>query len=325
MEAKTLSEAKPEGQRVYNSQLLLLGSELTFKKVWEALGEDLEGRRTAEQMKSIWKNVGPFFGSYHPLEIDDALVRKYLEVSRKEFQKKNGREISRTTLFHDVNFVQMALNFAKRKKLIKESPHQLRKPSRSRPVDRWLTQTEIDTLLAETLQTPHLHIATVLMLSTAGRLGAILELTWDQVDFTNRTIDLRDDELEHVKNRAFVPMNDGTTDLLLDWRESCYSDFVVEYKGDRVHSIHNAFRKTVKRAKLPGKVTPHVLRHTSAVHLIANGHEMSRVSQYLGHSSAKVTEKIYARYAPDHLRKESDTVDFTKGRGFQLRKPVSRK
>ena len=34
----------------------------------------------------------------------------------------------------------------------------------------------------------------ILMLSTAGRLGAILDLTWDRVDFTRDQIRLRRDD-----------------------------------------------------------------------------------------------------------------------------------
>lgn len=115
------------------------------------------------------------------------------------------------------------------------------------------------------------------------------------------------------KGRAFVPMNAGAKNILKAWKPMCDSDYVVEYKGDRVFSINNAFRKAVKRAGLLG-VSPHVLRHTAAVHMVAAGHPMSRVSQYLGHSTVSVTEKIYARFAPDHLRDEAAAVDFVKDR-----------
>lgn len=49
---------------------------------------------------------------------------------------------------------------------------------------------------------------------------------------------------------------------------------------------------------------------------------MQRVSQYLGHSSITVTEKIYARYAPEHLHEESEAVDFLKGRPKLLGAPT---
>ena len=322
LRAKSLSEAEPEGQKIFQSQLILRGGELKFKTVWMAYQEHLGERRTGQMLKTRWKIIGPVFGEYEPLAIDDTLVKKYVGERRMKFQREHGREISNTTLYSEINLIQSTLNFAKKKKMISEDPHQLTKPVRPNKVERWLEEHEIQSLLEQTQQTPHLHIATVLALSTAGRIGAVLDLTWDRVDFKKRTIDLRVMEKTHAKARAFIPMNDGTARLLSQWKTMGYSDYVVEYKGDRVYSIQNAFKKAVKRAELPGKVTPHVLRHTAAVHMVASGCEMARVSQYLGHSTITVTEKIYARFAPDHLRKEAKAVDFLKGQEVKLGKPA---
>ena len=71
------------------------------------------------------------------------------------------------------------------------------------------------------------------------------------------------------------------------------------------------FTAAAKAAGVKG-VTPHVLRHTAAVHLVAGGVPMQKVSQYLGHSSISVTERVYGRFAPDHLRAEAEILDFTK-------------
>ena len=43
---------------------------------------------------------------------------------------------------------------------------------------------------------------------------------------------------------------------------------------------------------------------------------MSRISQFLGHSSTAVTERVYARYAPDHLREEAALLDFSSTRAM---------
>jgi integrase len=105
-------------------------------------------------------------------------------------------------------------------------------------------------------------------------------------------------------------MNAGTMTLLREWKVKCVSDYVVEYKSNRVKSITNAFRQAVKRAGFEKPVTRHDLRHTAAVHMAASGCEMARISQYMGHSSVQVTERTYARFAPNHLRREAEAVDF---------------
>ncbi len=36
---------------------------------------------------------------------------------------------------------------------------------------------------------------------------------------------------------------------------------------------------------------------------------MSEISQYLGHTNTNITERVYARYPPDHLRDCADVFD----------------
>ena len=72
----------------------------------------------------------------------------------------------------------------------------------------------------------------------------------------------------------------------------------------------------MRRAKLDG-VTPHTLRHTAAVHMAAAGIPMAQISQYLGHSNTAVTERVYARFAPEHLTDAANVLNFTKARKVQ--------
>lgn len=309
LKAKNRADAWAEGRRVYDSQLKLKGDQLSFEDAWKNYRKQLGDRTTGKMLDHVWQKVGPFFGKYHPLQIDDELVSKYIEHRTALFRKENGgRDPSSTTIHNDVNLVQCALNHAFHKNLISK-PVKLRKLPRSKPRERWLTDDEIQSLLEQCKITPHLYVAVVLLLSTAARMTAVLELTWDRVDFDKRTIDLRTGEDPHSKRRAFVPMNDGLYTLLMQWREHCDSNWVVEYHGGPIKSIYPSFRRAARRSGLED-VHPHVLRHSSAVHMVAGGCKMERVSQYLGHSSVAVTERVYARFAPEHLRQEASTVDF---------------
>jgi integrase len=196
---------------------------------------------------------------------------------------------------------------ADKKHLIPKAPD-IERPAKPAAKDRWLNDAEIAKLL-DAKCAPHIHLAILLMLSTAARVGAILDLTWDRVDFDNGVINLRTDATGPRKGRAIVPMNAGVRAALDVAKKAALTDYVIEWAGEQVKSIKTGFNAAVADAGLEN-VSPHVLRHTAAVHLAVAGTPMSRIAQYLGHSSTAVTERVYARFAPDHLRAEADVLDF---------------
>lgn len=103
------------------------------------------------------------------------------------------------------------------------------------PKERYLTRREVERPL-EAEAMPHIRLATLLMLTTAGRVPAILELTWGRVDFTRRQINLRTgDGLR--KGRAIVPMNETIHAALLEARRGALSDHVIEWAAKPVKSI----------------------------------------------------------------------------------------
>ncbi|TMV85537.1 hypothetical protein FGG78_20735 [Thioclava sp. BHET1] len=94
-------------------------------------------------------------------------------------------------------------------------------------------------------------------------------------------------------------------------RRAAISPYVIEWGGRQVKSIKRGFAAATQAAGLDD-VTPHTLRHTAAVHMAAAGVPMEKISQYLGHSNTATTERVYARFAPDHLRDAADALDFAK-------------
>ncbi len=50
-------------------------------------------------------------------------------------------------------------------------------------------------------------------------------------------------------------------------------------------------------------VSPHVLRHTAAVWMAEAGVTMPEIAAYLGHADSRITERIYAKFSPEYLRR----------------------
>lgn len=109
-------------------------------------------------------------------------------------------------------------------------------------------------------------------------------------------------------------MNDGLRAALSAAKEAALTDYVVEWAGGPVKSIKTGFNRAVLEAGLED-VSLHVLRHTAGVHLAAGGVPTSKIAQMMGHTSTSVTERVYARFAPDHMRQEAELLDFTKVQG----------
>ncbi|MEZ5846519.1 MAG: site-specific integrase [Geminicoccaceae bacterium] len=243
-----------------------------------------------ERLTNAWKRLHPTFGALRPDQITRELCQQYRAM----------RKVSDGTILKELGTLRAGIRwFDPTAKAIFEMPST--PPAR----DRFLSQDEARALEAACRQ-PHVRLFVVLALTTAARKQAIFDLVWDRVDFDRGIIRLATGE-GRMKGRAAVPLHDKARPLLLEARRAAVSDYVIEVAGKPIRSIRTGFDAACARANLRG-VTPHVLRHTAAVWMAEGGTPMSEIAQYLGHSDSRITERVYARYSPDHLRRAAAAI-----------------
>lgn len=299
LKARTREEAEAEALDVYTEKTMRRGG-VTVSDIWSLYIDHLGDKPNARTLGYTGKAILPHFGAYRPDQINDDLCRSYAQKRDIEGRKQG-------TIHTELGHLRSAMRFAAKKRLIDAAPD-IERPAKPTPKERYLTEPEIAKLI-DAASAPHIKLAILLLLGTAGRVGAILELTWDRVDMERGVINLRLESQTTRKGRAIVPIGKGLRAALQTARDAALSPYVVEYAGDQVKSIRKGFHNAVERAGLEG-VNIHCMRHTAAVTMVSSGISMDRVAQFLGHSNPAITYQVYARYQPEHLQDAADILDF---------------
>lgn len=265
--------------------------------LWPAYVRDrlTEVART-DRFTSIWTALQPHFGHRLGKAITPDDCRAYAAV-----RKRAGKRPS--TIKTELELLRACLRFH-----FGQAAPKLWTPPASPPRDRWLTPDQVNALLAAT-DAPHAQLFIVLAVTTGARMSAILDLTWDRVDMATGTIDFRPAGRHQTnKRRVVVPMNSRARAALEEAYEARLTDHVIEYAGQPVANIKKAIANAARRSGI--ECSPHVFRHTAAVWAVQSGASMQQISQFLGHTSIRVTESVYARFSPQYLRSVSDALEF---------------
>lgn len=267
----------------------------TIEELFEAYLTKLELQgKTPDRWRTVWKYLSSTFGSIYPQYITPEMCFEYSKT----------RGVSSGTLNLELGLLRTILNFAYNHKLAPKT--YIPVPTKPAPKTDYITKDQFQTLLSATNH-PHIILFLILGITTGARSNAILDLTWDRVDLSNRTIDLRLPGSTTRKGRAVVPINDTAFRYLSEAFPFRESQYVIEYAGERVYHIGRAILAISRRVKL--HVSPHMLRHSAAVWMAEGGVPMSEIAQYLGHSNSAITERVYARFSPGYLRKAASFLE----------------
>lgn len=270
-------------------------------ELWQAFVKDREGRAITVTMEHTWKALRQRFGKMRSDTITVADCRAHI-------QERRAGGIKDGTLVTELGHLRMVLRWAEKRSLILKAPY-IERPSAPKPKDVYLTKTQARALITYATM-PHLKLYIILALGTGARNSAILELTWERCDFERGLIDLRNPEMiEPHKGRAIVPMTNTVRAALLGTKDGALTDNVIEWGGRPVASVKRGLKASAKRALIK-EISPHILRHSAAVHMAEEGVPMEEIAQFLGHRNPSITRMVYARYSPDYLRRAAAALEY---------------
>ena len=273
----------------------------SIEELWQAYSDARTGRAVLATMRYTWKALCPRFARTDGDAVTVADCRAHT-AQRREAGIRDG------TIHTELGHLRMVLRWAEKEGLIAHAPH-IERPNKSKPVEKFLTRKQVRAMM-DAATMPHVRLFIELAITTGGRSGALLDLTWDRVDFERGQIDLRNPFLQFPhKGRAVVPMNRTLRGALLVAKEGAITPFVIEWAGQRVRSVKRSLAASARKAGLD-PVSAHTLRRSAARHMVEAGVPISEVAQYLGHTSERVTFQAYARFSLDYLKRAAAALEY---------------
>lgn len=256
----------------------------------------------------VWKMKGVIFpriGHVEATKIDHKELTKYVNG-------RVGDGVKRTTIRRELSDIRAILNWAEKEKYIVESLFKnFRMPKRDDAFVMPTTDDEFEKIMQHA--SPHVVRAMLVAYYTGLRPGVseLFSLTWDAVDFANRTITIKSADKGGIPLRE-VPINKILFDKLVEWRDQdskIGADHIIHYKGSAIRtSMKNAWRSAVRRAGITKKIRPYSIRHKTISNLAEQGHDIKTVAEIVGHSDPTTTMKIYQQTTSRMKRAAIDSL-----------------
>jgi integrase len=177
----------------------------------------------------------------------------------------------------------------------------IKKPPRSQPRNHFLEREEAAKMLWAGRRKKRFVRFFLIGWYTGTRHNAILQTRWDMIDFKTGVMLRRPPGKRETKKRT-PPVKIGPRLLahLRRWKrlDGPKATHIMTYGGVPVRDINYMWNTIRDKAGMPANVTPHILRHSRATHLMRQGVDPWQGAQSLG-MSVQVLVSVYGHHRPD--------------------------
>lgn len=243
--------------------------------------------------------------------VDKGLIRNYLGIIRASNYRNASilrKHASLRSFFHHLNVSG---------KLPVDPCEGLSSPRREAKIPLFLTPSDLEKLIVaicrvrDPLAAARNEAWIEVLYSSGLRVAEAAGLNIEDIDFWNGTIRV----VGKGNKERIVPL--GKTALAaiksyLKKRGIVIGErsmearplFVNLHQGERLtpRAMHALVQSAARRAGISQRVSPHVIRHTFASHMLDAGCDMRSIQEMLGHKNLSTTQ-IYAHVTTERLRK----------------------
>lgn len=295
------------------------------------------------ELHVIKKHLLPYFGRKKLGELSAPMITEFLEnVSIKKGE--DNRPLKPKQYYSD-SYVKLIysklhsiLEIAVKQGWIKENPsnNSIRPKRKIKYKKPPLEINQVKDLIKRTEEYSQPNVLVKFLLNTGLRIGEALALTWDDIDFENRTIKI-DKAVCCVNNQMIlgepktengyraIMMNKMTYDILLEHKtkqQIFINDLMksrynikrnLVFARDDGEYLHRATCAKWLQKIVNGSdyefISLHSLRHACATLLLNNGVDLKVVSSHLGHHDIGITADVYCDVLRSQKLKVANVLD----------------
>lgn len=265
--------------------------------------------------------IKPAFGKYKLRDLREEMVQKFIN-------DLTDKGLSTSTITHNHSYLYGALKQAvKNELLVKNVADGINLPQKVKKENRVLTQEE-QARFVEVARETLTGRAFILALYTGLRIGELLALTWDDVDFDNGILSVNKTLVEYrepkpdgsgyivrrmvgspktASSKRDIPVLASVLNMLKEEKENAvpnsYNLIYASAEGGYIATAtaRTRFIAILMKANIANikQLHIHSLRHTFATLGLENGIELKVMQELLGHATISMTADMYTHVLPD--------------------------
>ena len=237
------------------------------------------------------------------------------EVIQDYIEYLNSKNSKQSSIMRKVSSLRQFFLFLLDEKVISKNPMlDIKLKTKNKPLPRVLSEDEINLLLSyfESKSNHKLEVMLHILYGAGLRVSELVSLTKDSIIFDEET--KRYILLVRGKGNKerIVPLNqfaiEAIRNYLLDQDPKFKSNqFLFPSHSKEGHMTRQGFAKLLKEIAIevgisPQKISPHVIRHAFATHLLSHGADLLSIQKLLGHKDISTTQ-IYTHISNEKIKK----------------------
>ena len=276
-------------------------------------------QRTFEQYSKVAQiHILPYLGDIELTDLTPFVLQKFVTNLTVNGNKRTGKGLSPNFVKTIISVVQNSLKTAHLVGYL--SDYTANKIKRPKIVEKQVNcftlaeQKKIETAAFAAKKDKYKGV--VLCLYTGLRIGELLALSWEDIDFEKGVLTVSktcydgNENGKHIRiidtpktenSRRQIPLSKMLIKMLKEMKKKSKCEFVIA-DGEKpvfIRSYQRTFELLLKKLGLPHKGF-HSLRHTFATRALECGMDVKSLSEILGHKNATITLNRYAHSLWEH-------------------------